>query len=168
VDGYPLSKEFRHIVRITETDLAGTEKVAYALSNIKGIGVSLANAILRKAGINPETRIGNLTETDTEKIGDIMRNPDKYNIPSWFFNRRKDFETGKNIHLIGSDLVLRSKLDIDQMKTIRSWRGYRHSYGLKVRGQRTKTTGRSGKAMGVKKKALIQAARKAEFGGGKE
>ena len=163
-----MSKEFRHIVRITETDLAGTEKVVYALSNIKGIGVGLANAILRKAGINPGTRIGNLTEADTEKIEDVIRNLDKYNIPSWLFNRQKDFETGKNLHLIGSDLVLRSKLDIDQMKAIRSWRGYRHSYGLKVRGQRTKTTGRSGKAMGVKKKALIQAARKAEAGGGKE
>lgn len=163
-----MSKEFRHIVRITETDLAGTEKVVYALSNIKGIGVGLANAILRKAGINPGTRIGNLTEADTEKIEDVIRNLDKYNIPSWLFNRQKDVETGKNLHLIGSDLVLRSKLDIDQMKAIRSWRGYRHSYGLKVRGQRTKTTGRSGKAMGVKKKALIQAARKAEAGGGKE
>jgi len=168
MDGFPLSKEFRHIVRITETDLAGTEKVVYALSNIKGIGVGLANAILRKAEINPEARIGNLTETETEKIEEVIRNPDKYNIPSWLLNRQKDFETGKSLHLIGSDLVLRSKLDIDQMKTIRSWRGYRHSYGLKVRGQRTKTTGRSGKAMGVKKKVLMQQARKAEGGGGKE
>jgi small subunit ribosomal protein S13 len=148
--------------------LAGTEKVVYALSNIKGIGVNLANAILREAEINPETRIGNLTETETERIEDVIRNPDKYNIPSWLLNRQKDFETGKNLHLVGSDLVLRSKLDIDQMKTIRSWRGYRHSYGLKVRGQRTKTTGRSGKAMGVKKKVLMQQARKAERGGGKE
>jgi small subunit ribosomal protein S13 len=168
MDGFPLSKEFRHIVRITETDLGGTEKVVYALSKIKGIGVSLANAILRKAEINPEARIGNLTETETERIEDVIRNPDKYNIPSWLLNRQKDFETGKNLHVIGSDLVLRSKLDIDQMKTIRSWRGYRHSYGLKVRGQRTKTTGRSGKAMGVKKKVLMQQARKAEGGGGKE
>jgi len=163
-----LSKEFRHIVRITETDLAGTEKVAFALSRIKGLGVNLAYAILRKAGINPETRIGNLNETDIERIEEIIRNPDKYALPTWMFNRRKDFETGQSLHIIGSDLVLRQKLDIDQMKTIKSWRGYRHSYGLKVRGQRTKTTGRSGKAMGVKKKALIQAARKAEAGGGKE
>jgi len=163
-----LSREFKHIVRITETDLTGTEKVVYALSNIKGIGVSLANAILRKAEINPEARIGNLTETETERMEDVIRNPDKYNIPSWLLNRQKDLETGKSLHLIGSDLVLRSKLDIDQMKTIRSWRGYRHSYGLKVRGQRTKTTGRSGKAMGVKKKVLMQQARKAEGGGGKE
>jgi small subunit ribosomal protein S13 len=163
-----LSKEFRHIVRITETDLAGTEKVAFALSRIKGLGVSLAYAILRKAGINPEARIGNLNEADVERIEDVVRNPDKYALPTWMFNRQKNFETGQSLHIIGSDLVLRQKLDIDQMKTIKSWRGYRHSYGLKVRGQRTKTTGRSGKAMGVKKKALIQAARRAETSGGKE
>ena len=166
-----MSKEFRHIVRVTETDLTGTEKIAFALSHIKGLGVTLAYAILRKAGINPETRIGNLNEADIERIEDIIRNPDKYALPPWMFNRQKDFETGQSVHMIGSDLVLRQKLDIDQMKTIRSWRGYRHSYGLKVRGQRTKTTGRSGKAMGVKKKALIQAARKAGAeagGGGKE
>jgi small subunit ribosomal protein S13 len=163
-----LSKEFRHIVRITETDLTGTEKVAFALSRIKGLGVSLAYAILRKAGINPEARIGNLNEADVERIEDVIRNPDKYALPTWMFNRQKNFETGQSLHIIGSDLVLRQKLDIDQMKTIKSWRGYRHSYGLKVRGQRTKTTGRSGKAMGVKKKALIQAARRAETGGGKE
>ena len=163
-----MSKEFRHIVRITETDLTGTEKVAFALSRIKGLGVSLAYAILRKAGINPEARIGNLNEADVERIEDVIRNPDKYALPTWMFNRQKNFETGQSLHIIGSDLVLRQKLDIDQMKTIKSWRGYRHSYGLKVRGQRTKTTGRSGKAMGVKKKALIQAARRAETGGGKE
>ena len=159
-----MSKEFRHIVRITETDLAGADKVVYALSNIKGIGINLANAIVRKAGVDPDARLGNLAEADVERIEDIVRNPDKYGLPAWLLNRQKDFETGKNIHLIGSDLVLRSKLDIDQMKTIKSWRGYRHAYGLKVRGQRTKTTGRSGKAMGVKKKALIQQ-RRAEAGG---
>jgi small subunit ribosomal protein S13 len=156
-----LSKEFRHIVRIVETDLVGTEKVAFALSHIKGVGTNLAYAVLRKAGVNPETRMGNLNESDIERIEDVIRNPDRYGLPPWCFNRQKDFETGKNLHIIGSDLVLRQKLDIDQMKAIRSWRGYRHSYGLKVRGQRTKTTGRSGKAMGVKKKVLL-AQRRAE------
>jgi len=56
-------------------------------------------------------------------------------------------------------------MDIEQMKNIKSWKGYRHAYGLKVRGQRTKTTGRAGKALGVKKKDLqakAAAARKEE------
>jgi small subunit ribosomal protein S13 len=72
------------------------------------------------------------------------------------FNRRKDSDTGKDVHLLAADLVLKTKTDIDQAKEIRSWRGYRHAYGLKVRGQRTKTTGRAGKALGVKKKTLLQ------------
>jgi len=157
-----MSEEFRHIVRVVETDLTGSEKVVYALSNIKGINLSLANAILRKAEINPETRVGFLTETDVEKIEEIVRNPDKHSVPPWFFNRQKDQDSGKNLHITGSDLVLRQKTDIDQMKRIKSWRGYRHSYGLKVRGQRTRTTARKGKAMGVKKKMILQQQRKAE------
>jgi small subunit ribosomal protein S13 len=76
--------------------------------------------------------------------------PAKYNLPSWMFNRRKDTETGKDLHLLSADLALRTKQDIDEAKNIRSWRGYRHAYSLKVRGQHTKTTGRAGKALGVK------------------
>jgi small subunit ribosomal protein S13 len=138
------------------TDMQGTLKTVYALTEIKGISLSLANAILKKAGVNPDLRVGFLTESDVAKIEDVIREPEKYGIPSWLFNRRKDLETGKDMHLISADLVLRTKMDIDQAKEIRSWRGYRHAYGLKVRGQRTKTTGRAGKALGVKKKALMQ------------
>lgn len=159
-----MSREFRHIVRITETDLPGTEKLAYVLPNINGIGPNLAQAIIKKAGINPETRVGTLTEADVEKIEEIIRNPDKHGLPAWYFNRQKDPDTGKSFHIIGSDLVLRKKMDIEQMKNIKSWRGYRHTYGLKVRGQRTKTTGRSGKALGVKKKLIIEKARAAAEG----
>ena len=151
-----MSEEFRHILRIIDANVDGTLKVPYALKEIKGISLSLANAILKKAGINPETRVGFLTETDIERIEEIIKEPTKYGIPNWLLNRRKDLETGKDRHLISADLVLRTKMDIDQMKGIKSWRGYRHAYGLKVRGQRTKTTGRSGKALGVKKKAFLR------------
>jgi small subunit ribosomal protein S13 len=151
-----MSQEFRHILRITGTDVQGTLKTIYALAEIKGISLSLSNAILKKAGVNPDVRVGLLADTEIQKIEEIIEDPAKYNIPSWLFNRRKDAETGKDMHLISSDLVLRTKMDIDGAKEIRSWRGYRHAYGLKVRGQRTKTTGRAGKALGVKKKAIMQ------------
>jgi len=151
-----MTEEFRHILRIIDANVDGTLKVPYALKKIKGISLSLANAILKKAGINPDTRVGFLTETDIERIEEVIREPTKYGIPNWLLNRRKDLETGKDRHLISADLVLRTKMDIDQMKGIKSWRGYRHAYGLKVRGQRTKTTGRSGKALGVKKKAFLR------------
>jgi small subunit ribosomal protein S13 len=153
-----MSEEFRHILRITDTDVDGTLKALFALSRIKGISLSLANAILKKAGVDPNARVGFLTDANIEKIEEIIEDPAKYGVPSWLLNRRKDAETGKDRHLLSADLVLRTKMDIDQMKEIKSWRGYRHAYGLKVRGQRTKTTGRSGKALGVKKKALVRPA----------
>ena len=147
-----MSREFRHIVRVTDTDIDGTLKVGYALTKIKGVSISLANAILKKAEVNPEIRLGLLSEEQVRKIEEILENPAKYGIPSWLLNRRKDLETGKDLHLLSSDLVLRTKMDIDLMKKIKSWRGYRHAHGLKVRGQRTRTTGRTGKTVGVRKK----------------
>ncbi len=150
------SQEFRHIVRILGSDSAGTLKASYAVKSVKGVSLSLANAIMKKAGISPDLRAGFLTEADIQKIEDVIKDPAKYSLPAWLFNRRKDSTSGKDMHLITADLVLRSKTDIDEAKEIRSWRGYRHAYGLKVRGQRTKTTGRAGKALGVKKKALMQ------------
>jgi len=151
-----MTEEFRHILRIIDTAVDGTLKAPYALKKIKGISLCTANAILKKAEINPDTRAGFLTEANVDKIEEIIKEPTKYGIPNWLLNRRKDLETGKDMHIISADLVLRTKMDIEQMKSIRSWRGYRHAYGLKVRGQRTKTTGRSGKALGVKKKAFLR------------
>jgi small subunit ribosomal protein S13 len=150
-----MSQEFRYILRIAGADVAGTLKAVYALTEVKGISMSLSNAILRKANVNPDVRVGFLTESDVEKIEEVIDDPAKYNLPIWLFNRRKDTETGKDIHLTSAELVLKTKTDIDQAKEIRSWRGYRHAYSLKVRGQHTKTTGRAGKALGVKKKTLM-------------
>jgi len=147
-----MSTEYRHIVRLINKDLEGTNSVAYSLTQIKGIGIRLADAIVKKAGIPKEKRVGYLTDTEVRKIEEIIRNPQDYDLPGWLLNRRKDLETGEDIHLITSDLDLRVKSDIDMMKAIRSWRGYRHAHGLRVRGQRTRTTGRAGKAVGVSKK----------------
>ncbi|MEM1539485.1 MAG: 30S ribosomal protein S13 [Candidatus Bathyarchaeia archaeon] len=156
-----MSREFRHILRITDTDVDGTLKAVFALQKIKGISTNLANAILKKAGVDPHIRAGFLTEAEVEKIEEIIKEPIRHGLPAWFLNRRKDLETGRDMHLISADLILRTNMDIEKMKELKSWRGYRHSYGLKVRGQRTRTTGRKGKTVGVKKKAVAKA------GGGK-
>lgn len=151
-----MPEEFRHIIRIADTGLDGTEKVAYALTGIKGIGIRLANVIVEKAGVDPETRLGFVPDLKIEKIEDVIANPLKYGIPGWLLNRPKDSETGKDRHIIGPDLVLQVKSDIEQMKNIKSWSGFRHAYGLRVRGQHTKTTGRTKKALGVKKALLVK------------
>lgn len=155
------TKEFRHIVRIADKDIDGTLEVTYALSKIKGVGAALSHTITKKANINPQMRIGFLTEPETQKLEDIISNPTKYGIPSWLLNRQKDTETGKDTHLVGADLDLQIKSDIEQMKKLRTWKGYRHAYGLRVRGQRTRTSGRAGKAIGVKKKEIRQKAAEA-------
>lgn len=155
-----MSKSFRQIVRMAGTNVDGTKKLVYALTEIKGIGIRLANVIINRTNLHPDTRLGFLTDSEVEHIKDIIENPSKNSIPSWFFNRKKDRETGNDLHLIGSDIELQIKSDIELMKKTKSWKGYRHSYGLKVRGQRTKTTGRSQKALGVKKKRIIRELRK--------
>lgn len=154
-----MPKEFRHITRIAETDLEGTLKVTHAISKIRGIGINTADALVKKAGVKADLRLGFIPEQDLQKLEDMIRNPTKHGLPNWLFNRQKDVETGKNLHLVGSDLVLATKTDVDNMKASKSWKGYRHSYGLKARGQRTKTTGRKGKAIGVKKKSARAASR---------
>jgi len=154
-------REYQYIIRIAGTDLEGTLKINQALTKIHGVGTTLANTILHKANINPNTRTGYITETEKQKIEDIIHNPTKHGIPPYQLNRQKDPETGENKHQTGPDLTLQLKTDIDQMKNLKTWRGFRHAYGLRVRGQHTRTTGRRGKAMGVKKKAAIAAKREA-------
>jgi len=138
------------------TDVQGTVKVSYAVAHVKGISTSLSNSILKKAGVNPDLRVGLIADSDIGKIEDVIRDLSKYDIPGWMYNRRKDSDTGKDLHVLGADLAFKIKTDIDGAKEIRCWRGYRHAYSLKVRGQRTKTTGRAGKALGVKKKTMMQ------------
>lgn len=147
-----MSEGFRHIVRICGTDLDGSKKLAYGLAKISGVGINFARAVAKVAGISPNLRIGMLTDEQVKKIEEIINNPEKSGIPSFMFNRRKDLETGLDKHLYGSDLAIRWKMDIDFLKALKCWRGVRHSLGLKVRGQKTRTTGRKGKTVGVRKK----------------
>ena len=147
-----MSSEFKHIVRLAGRDLDGTKRVVYALTKIKGINIRLANAIVKKIQVPSDKRLGFLSEAEIKRIEEAIMNVSNYGIPSWLFNRRKDLETGKDLHLITSDLELRMKEDIEREQAMKSWRGYRHSYGLKVRGQKTRTTGRKGRVVGVKKR----------------
>lgn len=154
-----MSREYRHIVRILGADIDGSKRILNGLTRIRGVGKSLANAIVKVGGLKPETLIGNLTELEVEKIEKIITDPSGHGIPAFILNRQKELESGRDAHLIGPDLELKIKTDIDFMRSIKSWKGVRHSLGLKVRGQRTKTTGRTGRSVGVKKKMIIAASR---------
>ncbi|MGB6463154.1 MAG: 30S ribosomal protein S13 [Nitrosotalea sp.] len=145
------SQEFRHIVRIAGKDIPGAKKTIIGISQVKGIGYGFAKSILDILKINPNSNVGFLTESQVEEIEKAMRNPSSVNIPPWFLNRRKDMDSGSNLHLITSDVDFNVRNDVEREKGMNSWRGFRHTYGLKVRGQRTRTTGRKGGAVGVRK-----------------
>ena len=85
-----MSKEFKHIIRIKGTDLEGSKKVTYGLTKIKGVGVSMANTIVKIGELKADTRIGNLTDAEISKIDDIISEFSKHSIPSRLVNRRKD------------------------------------------------------------------------------
>jgi len=138
-------EDFRHIVRIVNTDLKGEKKVLMALQKIKGIGYMLSNFICHSTKIDPNKIAGKLSAEEVSKIEDVIRNPAKYDCPSWMMNRRKDYETGQDMHLITTDLDVTVDNDMKRMKKIRSYKGVRHMIGQPVRGQRTKSNFRKNK-----------------------
>jgi len=144
-------KNFREKVffRSLRSQVDGNAKVVYGLTQVKGVGNRFAQAIVKVAGINPSTRIGAIPEKDIARIEEIILNPVKNGIPNWMVNRPKDLRTGEDMHIIGNKLDLQFKNDIDRMKKIKSYKGVRHHLRLKVRGQRTKSTGRHGLVVGV-------------------
>ena len=145
------SKDFKYIVRISNTDIDGDKNVVYGIKSIKGIGAHMANLIANESKINKNLKIGDLKDQDIEKLQAIIDKVSE-SAPSWMLNHRKDYETGEDIHLIGTEIEMHLRDEINIMKKIRSYRGIRHERGLPVRGQRTRANNRKGLALGVSKK----------------
>jgi small subunit ribosomal protein S13 len=143
--------EFKHIVRILDTDLDGKRSVAYSLCGIKGVGRRVANTIVISTGIDPRTKMGELSDSEIERLKSAISGAEK-RLPWWMLNRRKDLISGEDKHIMGPDLLLTLREDINLLRKIRAYRGIRHERGLKVRGQRTKSTGRRGLVVGVIRK----------------
>ncbi|ADL19416.1 30S ribosomal protein S13P [Acidilobus saccharovorans 345-15] len=152
------STSFTQVVRIANTDIPGEDTVIYGLSRIKGIGYATALAIARKLGIDPTARIGYLQPDVIKRLEDAVNDLTRLSLPSWLYNRRKDYESGQDKHLVGAELIFVARRDIDREIKIGSWRGVRHKLGYKVRGQKTHTTGRTGMTVGVKRAAAVPGA----------
>lgn len=153
--------EFRHLVRISGKDLEGGKKLIVGLSDLKGVGYNFANVITSKLGLDPRVRLGTLSDEQVKEIEAAIQATSRSALPKWYYNRRNDPDTGEARQILGSDLDFIQKNDIEDEKNIRSWKGVRHSLGLKVRGQRTRTTGRKGRTVGVRKATLVAAAKEA-------
>ena len=150
-------KKTSSIIRLAGKDVNGELPIIRVLDQVRGIGVSIANAISyafeSKFNIPRKTRLAELSEEQLQNLEDIIKEPAKYNIPSYMLNRNKDMESGKNMHIVSNDLSYAVRYDINRDVNIRTWRGFRHQRGQKVRGQRTRSTGRTGTTIGVVKKA---------------
>jgi len=145
-------KEYASIVRIMQTDIPGHKTTLAGLTYIKGVSWTISNAMCKILKLDPNKKISELGESDTKKIIEFLKNP---KLPSYLYNRRKDFETGEDSHLVTTDLEMKKEFDIRRLKKIRSYRGLRHAFGRPTRGQRTKSNFRSKgkkKAVGVKSK----------------
>ena len=111
------------MARIAGVDLPNEKRVEYGLTYVYGIGVKSSNKILAEAGINPDTRVKDLTEDEVSKIREIID---------------RDYT-------VEGDLRRQTALDIKRLIEIGCYRGLRHRRGLPVRGQRTKTNARTRK-----------------------
>jgi len=145
--------DFRYIVRIADADIDGEKTLARGLTSIKGIGMHMSTLIIDTTGLERNLKMGNLSDNQIEKIQLALENIIN-TAPNWMLNHRNDIETGKNIHLIGSEIDMRLRDEINIMKKIRSYKGIRHERGLTVRGQRTRGNNRRGLALGVSKKRV--------------
>lgn len=153
-------KDFRYFVRIASTDLDGSKQIGLALTKIKGINFMFSNMVCQMAKVDKTEKTGYLKDDQVKRLDEVITNPLKFNPPSWMLNRRKNYEDGKDIHIITSDLKFTHENDIKRLKKIRSYRGIRHGMGLPVRGQRTKSNFRKNKgksSLGVVKKKAAPA-----------
>ncbi|MBM7615277.1 30S ribosomal protein S13 [Alkaliphilus hydrothermalis] len=110
------------MARIAGVDLPRDKRIEIGLTYIYGIGRKTSNDILAKAGINSDTRVKDLTE---EEVNSLRTEIDKY--------------------AVEGDLRREIALNIKRLREIRCYRGIRHSKGLPVRGQKTKTNARTRK-----------------------
>jgi small subunit ribosomal protein S13 len=111
------------MARIASVDLPRDKRVEIALTYIYGIGLTLSQEILKATGVNPDTRVRDLTEEEVAKL-------------------RESIDKGYKVE---GDLRREEQLNIKRLIEIGSYRGRRHRQGLPVRGQRTKTNARTRK-----------------------
>jgi small subunit ribosomal protein S13 len=147
----PVDKDIRYFVRVKNTDLDGTRSVQIALTKIPGIGRITARAISKLAKVNPLDTMGKLDDAGVDRLRQVVDNYGPQ-VPPWMLNRPADPYTGEGKHLLSTDVFIGKEDDVNRMRKIRCYRGIRHETGQKVRGQRTKSTGRTGTTVGVKRK----------------
>lgn len=154
-----LPANFKHIIRVANVDLPGEKSIRFALTNIKGVGLRFADAVCVMAGVNRRTKAGTISQEQVSLLDKIVTNPLAYGFPIWMVNRRRDYDSGEDKHLLTGNLNFVQENDIKRLKKIKSYRGWRHILGQPTRGQRTRSNFRrnKGKVVGVAKKKIAAA-----------
>ena len=148
-------ENLRYFVRIGQTDLDGTKSVERSLTDMNGIGQRTARIVADASGVDRTATFGLLAEEEIDSVVNVVENIEDH-VPEWMLNRQHDFYTGENAHIVGSDLNQQRRQDINRMQMINSYKGVRHKRGQKVRGQRTKSTGRTEGTIGVNVERIKQ------------
>ena len=151
------------IVRVSGRDLDGAMHAKRAIAKIRGVSHNMANAVSEVSGLG-DKKVSELTEAEIKKIEHMVANPIEYGIPAWMCNRRADPQEGTDKHIVSATLELTHKMDINELKKTKSYRGIRHIYGLPVRGQRTRSSFRKSATVGVSRSK----AKAAKSGGAKK
>jgi len=147
-------RELRAVVRLVNTDLEGEMPLQRALRGIKGISHSIAKSVVIVSGYDPKMKLVSMKEADLAKIEEIIKSPAKFGIPVWSLNRRRDIETGNDLHLSGQDVDIAKRFDVQRLVDAKTYKGVRHMLGLPVRGQRTRSSFRRGHVVGVIRKSV--------------
>ncbi len=150
--------ETRKIIRLLSTDIDGNLGLQRAMRKIKGVSFMFSRNTCVSLGLDGKRKIGTLNDEELKRIESFVKSP---TFPQWMLNRRKDCETGKDLHVVMSDLELKKREDINLLRRIKSYKGVRHELGQPVRGQRTRSSFRTQKTVGVSKKSLRSAAKAA-------
>ena len=154
-------EDIQYFVRIGRTDLDGTKSVERALTDMNGVGRRVARIIAEKAEVDRRDVLGALDQEDIDTIVELVEGyADE--VPEWLTNHQSDFFTGETTHETGNDLQMSRRQDINRMQMIDSYKGVRHQRGQKVRGQRTKSTGRTEGTIGVNIEAIKEEQAEAE------
>lgn len=145
--------DFKYIIRIANTDIDGHKKVVHGLTAIKGVGMRVANFVIDQSDVKRDKKVGDLSDKEIDSIKKVLEGFNE-NAPTWMVNHRKDMQTGKDVHLIGAEVDMHLRDEVNVMKKIRSYKGIRHERGLRCRGQRTRANNRTGLTLGVSRKRV--------------
>ena len=151
IDESELGDDFNYIIRLADSDIDGLSRIGMGLTSVKGVGARTAMAICEIAGVDKEKLGGHFNDEELQQIRDAIESyPTE--VPLWMLNRQRDIETGDELHLFSMDVSMTQDDDIARLRATKAYRGLRHAARKRVRGQRTRSNGRSGLTLGVQRK----------------